>query len=170
VTVAARHGGGVRRVVDQFEEIVAAAAVAVIIASVGWGVITRYITAQPAAWASEVATLAFAWATFFGGAACVKYRLLPSIGILTDRLPPALQRAARACNHCVLLGFFAFMTWFGIRFAIDTWSSPSPVLRMPQTFLYGPVAFCSALMGVRYLQLLAGRRWTLDEDRETQVG
>ena len=62
------------------------------------------------------------------------------------------------------------MTWFGVRFAIDTWSSPSPVLRMPQTFLYGPVALCSALMAIRYLQVMAGRRWEVDEHRETHAG
>jgi TRAP-type C4-dicarboxylate transport system permease small subunit len=162
--------GRLARVVDQFEEIVASLAVAVIIGAVSWGVITRYVTAQPAAWASEIATLAFAWAIFFGGTACIKYRLLPTIDMLVDRLPAGLQRAICWTNHTLLLAFFAFMTWFGVRFAIDTWSSPSPVLRMPQTFLYGPVAFCSALMAVRYLQVLGGRRWDVDAHRETHAG
>lgn len=156
--------------IDQFEEIVASAAVAVIIASVSWGVITRYITAQPAAWASEIATLGFAWAIFFGSAACIKYALFPTIDMLVVRLPPWLQASVRLMNHALLLGFFAFMTWFGVRFAIDTWDSPSPVLRMPQTVLYGPVAFCSALMAVRYLQVLGGRRWHLAENRDTHAG
>ena len=49
-----------RRVGDQFEEIVACIALAAVVLAVTWGVVTRYITAQPAAWASEVATLAFA--------------------------------------------------------------------------------------------------------------
>lgn len=167
---AARPRGGVMRFVDQFEEIVAGIAVAVIIGAVSWGVITRYIVSQPAAWASEIATLAFAWAIYFGGAACVKYRLFPTIEMLTDRLPPVLQAATRWMNHLLLLAFFAFMTWFGVRFAIDTWSSPSPVLRMPQTFLYGPVAVCSALMAIRYLQVMGGRRWDVDEHRETHAG
>ena len=155
---------------DRFEETVAAAAVVVIIASVGWGVITRYVTAQPAAWASEIATLAFAWAVFFGAAACVKYRLHPSIEVLVDRLPAGARRAVRVFNHVLLLSFFGFMTWFGTRFAIDAWDSPSPVLRMPQTWLYGPVALCSALMAVRYLQVLAGREWAVDATRETNAG
>lgn len=167
---ATARRGTLARLADQFEETVAAVAVVVIIGSVSWGVITRYITAQPAAWASEVATLAFAWAIYFGGAACIKYRLLPSIDMLVDRLPRVPQRAARWLNHALLLGFFGFMTWFGVRFAIDTWDSPSPVLRWPQTFLYGPVALCSALMAVRYLQVLAGRRWDADEARETHAG
>ena len=156
--------------VDQFEEIVACIAVSVIVFSVSWGVVTRYITEQPAAWASEVATLGFAWAIYFGAAACIKYRLFPTIEMLVDRFPPVVQHAVRVMNHVLMLAFFAFMTWFGVRFAIDTWDSPSPVLRMPQTFLYGPVAFCSLLMAVRYLQVLGGRRWTLDENRDTHAG
>ncbi len=163
-------GGTAARLLDQLEETIAAVAVAVVIASVSWGVLTRYVTAQPAAWASEVATLAFAWCIYFGGAACVKYRLLPTIDMLVDRLPPGARRATRWLNHALLLAFFGFMTWFGTRFAIDTWDSPSPVLRMPQTFLYGPVAVASALMAVRYLQGLAGRRWDVDEARETHAG
>lgn len=161
---------GLATLVDRFEEIVAAIAVAVIIASVGWGVITRYVTEQPAAWASEIATLGFAWVVFFGAAACVKYRLHPAIEVLVERLPEGLQRAVRVFNHVLLLSFFGFMVWFGTRFAIDAWDSPSPVLRMPQTWLYGPVALCSALMAVRYLQVLAGRVWYLDAARETNAG
>lgn len=161
---------GLATLADRFEEIVAAMAVAIIIASVGWGVITRYVTAQPAAWASEIATLGFAWVVFFGAAACVKYRMHPAIEVLVDRLPPRVQKAVRLFNHGLLLSFFGFMAWFGTRFAIDAWDSPSPVLRMPQTWLYGPVALCSVLMAVRYLQVLAGREWQLDATRETNAG
>ena len=120
--------------------------------------ITRYITAQTAAWASELATLAFAWLVFFGASACIKYRLHPSIDMLVRRLPVSLQFAVRWFNHALLLSFFVFMTWFGARFAVAAWSNPSPVLRLPLAFLYGPVAFCFALMIVRYLQVLSRPR------------
>ena len=155
---------------DRFEETVAAAAVVVIVASVGWGVFTRYVTAQPAAWASEVATLTFAWLVYFGAAACVKYRLHPAIDILVDKLPEGQRRIVRIFNHVLLLSFFCFMTWFGMRFAIDAWDSPTPVLRLPQTLLYGPVALCSALMALRYLQVLAGGGAAADVTRETNAG
>ena len=156
--------------IDQFEEIIACTAVAVIVLSVSWGVVTRYITAQPAAWASEVATLGFAWAVFFGAAACIKYRLHPAIDVLTHRLPRVGQTLVRWFNHALLLAFYGFMTWFGIRFSVDTWDSPSPVLRMPQTFLYGPVAASSALMMVRTVQIIRGRSWQIDPTRETHAG
>jgi TRAP-type C4-dicarboxylate transport system permease small subunit len=43
-------------------------------------------------------------------------------------------------------------------------------MRLPLAWLYGPVAFCFALMIVRYLQILAGRTWSIDAERETHVG
>ena len=49
---------------------IAALAMIVTVLAVTWGVITRYVTAQPAVWASEVAAIAFAWLTFFGASAC----------------------------------------------------------------------------------------------------
>jgi len=159
-----------RRVGDQFEEIVACVALAAVVLAVSWGVITRYITAQPAAWASEVATLAFAWVVFFGATACIKYKLHPSIDMLAARLPRPLQLGVRWFNHALVLAFCVFMAWFGTRFAIDAWSNPSPVLRLPLTWLYGPVAFCFALMALRYLQVLRRGPWAIDADRETHVG
>ncbi|MCX7142192.1 MAG: TRAP transporter small permease [Proteobacteria bacterium] len=157
-------------VLDQFEEIVACVALASVILSVSWGVITRYITEQPATWASEVATLSFAWVVFFGATACVKYKLHPSIDMLVVRLPLPLQWCVRWLNHALVLGFCVFMAWFGTRFAIDAWSNPSPVLRLPLTWLYGPVAFCFGLMAVRYIQVLTRGAWLIEADRETYVG
>ena len=60
--------------------------------------------------------------------------------------------AAARINHVLLLGFFVFMVWFGARFAVDAWVTRSSVLGMPMTVLYGPIAFCFALMLIRYVQ------------------
>jgi TRAP-type C4-dicarboxylate transport system permease small subunit len=157
-------------VIDQFEDIVASVAVVVVILSVAWGVLSRYVTQQPAAWAGEIATLAFAWAVFFGAVACIKYHMHPTIDLLLNRLPRRLKLLAAGMNHALILGFCGFMVWFGTRFAIDAWDSPSAVLRLPLTWLYGPVAFCFGLMIVRYLQVLAGKTWHIDELRDTHAG
>lgn len=156
--------------VDQFEEIVASVAAVIVILSVTWGVLTRYVIAQPAAWASEIATLAFAWVVFFGASACVKYHMHPTIDLLVKRFPRRLRLLVAGMNHVLMLSFCGFMVWFGTRFAIDAWESPSAVLQLPLTWLYGPVALCFALMIVRYLQVLAGKVWFIDEDRDTHAG
>ena len=172
-TAAAPRSGpssGLRLLLDQFEEIVACLALVIVVASVSWGVVTRYITEQPAAWASEIATLGFAWVVFFGASACIKYHLHPTIDLLQVRLPGPLQRLVTWMNHLLLLGFFVFMVWFGTRFAIDALDTPTAVLRWPLTWLYGPIALCFALMIIRYLQVLRGRSWSIDSVRETNVG
>jgi TRAP-type C4-dicarboxylate transport system permease small subunit len=117
-----------------------------------------------------LATLAFAWVVFFGAAACIKYNLHPTIDLVVVRLPARLQQLIRWVNHALLFGFFGFMVWFGTRFAIDATGSPSAVLRLPLVWLYGPVALCFGLMAIRYLQVLRGRQWHVDADRETSIG
>jgi TRAP-type C4-dicarboxylate transport system permease small subunit len=137
---------------DHFEEAVASVALVVVVLATSWGVITRYITAQSAAWAAEVSTIGFAWVVFFGATACIKYRMHPAVDVQLGGLPPAIRTALTWLTHALLLGFFVFMTWFGTRFAIDNWNNPTSVLRAPLTWLYGPVAVSFALMIVRYVQ------------------
>lgn len=148
-----------RLLIRHFEEILASLALIVVIISVCWGVLTRYVTAQPAAWAGELAVLAFAWVVFIGASACFKYKLHPSIDMVTVLLPPTAAQGVRLVVHALVLGFCAYMVWFGVRFSIDAWDNPTSVLRWPLTVLYGPVTLGFALMMVRYIeQLLAERR------------
>lgn len=155
---------------DQFEEVIACIALIVVVTSVTWGVFTRYITEQPATWASEIATLSFAWLVFFGAAACMKYKLHPSIDMLVKQFSPTWQIIIRWLNHALVLGFCGFMAVYGGQFAWASWENPTPVLRWPLTFLYGPVAFCFALMAIRYIQVLIKGAWEIESERETYVG
>ena len=157
-------------VVDQFEELLACIALVMVVLAVSWGVVTRYITEQPAAWASEVATLGFAWLVFFGAAACIKYQLHPAIDMLVVRLATHWQVVFRWFNHLLLIGFFLFMAVFGGQFAWSSFGNPSPILRLPLTVLYGPVAVSFALMAVRYLQVAWGGPWAIEGERDTYVG
>jgi hypothetical protein len=85
--------------IDQFEEIVASVAVVVVILSVAWGVLSRYVTEQPSAWAGEVATLAFAWVVFFGATACIKYHMHPTIDLLVRIFPRGLRLVRHSLRH-----------------------------------------------------------------------
>ena len=138
--------------VDNFEEIVASAAVVVVVLAGVWGVVTRYITAQAAAWTIEISTISFGWVVFFGSVACFKYKMHPAVDVPLDRLPASVRHALVWLNHLLLLGFFIFMTLFGVRFSIDAWITRSTALELPMTVLYAPVALCFGLMFVRYLQ------------------
>ncbi|MFM8988419.1 MAG: TRAP transporter small permease, partial [Alphaproteobacteria bacterium] len=54
------------------EEIVACAAMVLVVLATAWGVFTRYVSAQPATWTAEIAATGFCWAIFFGSAAAFR--------------------------------------------------------------------------------------------------
>lgn len=76
-------------------------------------VVTRY-GGVPIYWIDESAIYAVVWLTFIGASAMTRLRLDFSVGILTERLPPAGVKAARAVAtvFTVLFGLtLAYMCW-----------------------------------------------------------
>ena len=133
------------------DEAVAIFALLVTVGAVGWGVITRYITAQPAVWASEVAAIAFAWLTFFGASACFRHNAHPSIDMLVQRLPARPQAIVRRGVDLLVAAFLAYFAWLGLSFSISAWENPTAVLRVPMTVVYAPVTLATLMMLGRHL-------------------
>lgn len=140
-----------RRALRAPDEVIAILALLVTVGAVGWGVITRYITAQPAVWASEVAAIAFAWLTFFGASACFRYNAHPSIDMLVQRLPARPQALVRRGVDILVAGFLVYFAWLGMRFSIAAWDNPTAVLRVPMTVVYAPVTLATLMMLARHL-------------------
>lgn len=154
-----------RILIDHFEELVAGVALVIVVASVVWGVVTRYVTSQPAGWTGEVSAIAFAWLTFFGASACFRYGAHPTIDMVTRTLSPQLQAAVRVFNHLLIVAFLLFLIGYGTMFSIDAWDNPTPILRLPLTVLYGPVTLGSLLMLIRYVEAVRHGPVALGEPR-----
>jgi TRAP-type C4-dicarboxylate transport system permease small subunit len=148
-----------RRAFDQLEEAIAGAALIVVVLAVCWGVITRYITAQPAAWASEVAAFAFAWCVFVGSAAVVKRGGHVSVDMLTNALPRRLRDGLAVAARLLGLGFCCVAALLAVDFSIRNYDNPSAVLRLPLSILYLAPATGFALMALRTVQGLIGHAW-----------
>ena len=140
-----------RQALHHPDEAIAAGALLVTVGSVGWGVVTRYVTAQPAVWASEVAAIAFAWLTFFGASACFRHNAHPSIDMLVGRVPAGPQRVVRLAVDLLVAAFLAYFCWLGLEFSIAAWDNPTAVLRLPMTVVYGPITLASLMMLARHL-------------------
>jgi len=147
-----------RRPIDYFEEVVSGTALVVVIAATCWGVVTRYITAQPAAWSSEVAAIAFAWLVFVGAAAGFKYGTHVTIDMLMVRLPRAIGRPLQAAADLLVLLFLLTVFVLAIEFSINAWDDPTAVLRLPRSVMYTSVVVGSLCMFIRYTHT-AWRRW-----------
>jgi TRAP-type C4-dicarboxylate transport system permease small subunit len=138
---------------DQVEDLVAGVAMVVVIGAVLWGVITRYVFPQPAAWSYEVATIGFAWLVFFGAAGGVRYRLHSDIDVFVALFPDTWQKAVALFNYVLLAAFFASLAVFFVIHAMDAHGSYTIALRLPRSVLYAPLAVASTLMLVRHLQV-----------------
>jgi len=147
-----------RRPLDYFEEVVSGAALVVVIAATCWGVVTRYITAQPAAWTGEVAAIAFAWLVFVGAAAGLKYGTHVTIDMLVVRLPRVIGRPLITAADLLVLMFLLTVFALAIEFSVDAWDDPTSVLRLPRSVTYAAVVIGSLCMLIRYART-AWRRW-----------
>ncbi len=152
-----RAGRWDARQLDIGEEVLASAALLVVVAAVCWGVLTRYVTAQPAAWAGEVAGMGFAWLVFLGAAAGFKRGLHVSIDLLTSRLPRPLERGLALLTQLGILAFAAYVAWLGVGFTLDNLDNPSPVLRVPQSIIYLAVTLGFLSIAIRQALHLARR-------------
>ncbi len=157
VTAGGRPRRYARLILDNVEEIISGAALLVVVASVVWGVLTRYVTRQPAPWTGELAAIAFAWVVFLGAAAGVKRRLHISIDLLVVRLPKALGGALQAAIDVGLLVFMLYVVRLGVGFTNANWDNPTSVLRLPLAIVYLSVTVGFALMAIRHGLLLVRR-------------
>lgn len=135
------------------EDVVAGVCMVLVVGAVLWGVLTRYVFPQPAAWSYEVATIGFAWLTFFGAAAGVRYRLHSDIDVFVAMFPPAWQRAVDLFNFWLLSAFFAALAIFFAFHAVDAHKSTTIALNLPRSIIYAPLAIASALMLLRHVQV-----------------
>jgi TRAP-type C4-dicarboxylate transport system permease small subunit len=142
-----------RRALDApVEDAIAGVALVVVVGSVLWGVLTRYLFAQPAAWSYEVATIGFAWLVFFGAAACVRYRAHADIDVLVAMFPPAWQRAVAIFNFWLLALFFGVLAvLFGLH-TVDAHKSTTIALNLPRSWIYVPLCLATVAMLVRHVE------------------
>jgi TRAP-type C4-dicarboxylate transport system permease small subunit len=146
----ARIGRGV----DKVEGAVVLSCVVLVVMSVLWGVLTRYVSQKPAAWTGEVASIAFCWAGFVGAAFIYGGNCHPRIFDSTT-ISSALPRQA--------LGSLSFVLQVVVLIAVAVLAvkqiginmiNPTAVLRLPGSIYYLPVAWFS----VSSLARLVARR------------
>ena len=141
----------------RWDEVVATAALIVIVLSITWGVISRYVLPQPATWTYEVASLAFAWLVFFGAIAGIRLGTHAAIAILVDALPYRFRVAIAWFNYVLLAALFAVLAWLFLQQALLNLDTHSVALHLSRAWYYGPLALASVGLFVQHL--LADRPW-----------
>jgi TRAP-type C4-dicarboxylate transport system permease small subunit len=142
------------------EQVLMNAGFVVLVVSICWGVLSRYVLETPATWVEEVSSIAFAWTTFLGAAEVQRRRKHVSVDVFTGMLP-GRYRSALSFAMTIFVALFCFyVAWLGWREALASGSAKTPMLGIPLSVTYIGLAFGFLLMGLRTLQPLAARLWS----------
>ena len=127
---------------------IAGAALIIMTAVIPYGVYTRKILNAAAAWPEPLSVLMMILFSFFGGAASYRANSHISVRILTDALPPAVQRVFSWFVDFCMAAICLFMLYWGLLLVQTVW---------PQTVAEFP--FLST--GITYLPIPVGGIITL---------
>lgn len=97
----------------RLEALVAGAFLVLMVVLIFLGGVARLV-GQPMNWTTDFATCLFAWACFLCADIAWRNNGLMSIELLTERLPPRLQRFCQYCNYAIIAGFLVYVIIAGI--------------------------------------------------------
>ena len=98
-----------------WEEIVAVIALMVMLCSILFNVIMRYLFRNPTSWADELAMICMAYVTFVGGAVAYKKNLHFGIDFLVDKFPLKVRMFIRRFFNLVYIFLFGYAAILGYR-------------------------------------------------------
>ena len=148
-----------RAALYRWEESLAVMALCVVVASVSYGVFTRYITETSATWATELASLSFTWVVFLGAAGAMRRGMHISVDAFTRLLSPRLSAALAWATDLLVLVFLGYALYLAITITIDASGRPSPVLRISFFWVYLAVVLgFGSMLVTQALNMLAKAR------------
>ncbi len=142
---------GIGRFTREAENAVVVTGIVIIVASVIWGVLTRYVSQKPAAWTGEVASIAFCWVGFIGAAYIYGGNSHPRIfdsTTISDLLP---RRALSFISVALQIAVLVAVCALALKQIRINMTNPTAVLRLPGSIYYLPVAWFSIASLIRLL-------------------
>jgi TRAP-type C4-dicarboxylate transport system permease small subunit len=130
-------------------------------------VVLRFTTDRSLLFVEEAARYLMIWLTFLGAGPVLRYGGHLGIETLQEHLPRHAA-AVRGTVFAVLLAFFAFMVWVGIRYAMFAWAQTTPVLGIPigAIYLAMPIGFALSILHLAMMAEPYVRRGALLADGE----
>ena len=85
-----------------------------------FGVFTRYVLGTGSQWPEPIAILLMMSFTFVGAAAAYRAGAHIAVSMLTERLPPVLQRAGKLLVHGLMIVICGFVVIYGTQLSLGT--------------------------------------------------
>jgi TRAP-type C4-dicarboxylate transport system permease small subunit len=115
-----------------------------VVGSVLWGVLTRYVSPRPAAWTGEIASIAFCWLGFLGATLIFRGDHHPRIFDPGSVGVPALRSTMLVLGGVVQIAVLVAVGILALKQIGINMANPTAVLRLPGAIYYLPIAWFSA--------------------------
>jgi TRAP-type transport system small permease protein len=144
-----------------FEEIITAVLLAVMIGSIGVSVVCRYMLKLPLSWTEEVVLLCMVWMCFLGASVVTKHQEHILIDFFIALAPRRLTKAMEIYCLVVITGVLVVLLWQGILLLEVTQDVTTIALGIPTMYMYAAIPVSALLMLVQNLRQLyaAIRSW-----------
>jgi TRAP-type C4-dicarboxylate transport system permease small subunit len=110
------------------------------------GVVFRML-GNSLSWYDEVASILLAWLTFYGSALASHKRSHISCPEIVDNFPPRLRKASAILTQCLVIIFFALLTWVGfIIMPILAGDSMTSLTAVPMNLVQSVVPISAAMI------------------------
>ena len=126
----------------------------VLVVAIVWGVLSRYVTRNPATWVEEVSSIAFTFAVFIGAAEVQRRGKHVSVDLVTSLLPQRLRRSLDFVAGALVVLYCFYVAWLGFKEAVASNSATTSMLNIPLSVPYGGLSLGFLLFGLRSLQRL----------------
>lgn len=144
----------VNQMVDHMIKFVMAVSGIVLLAVTFWQVVCRYILKAPLPWSQDIIRLSFTYLVFWGAAFCVREKANLNVDVLLTALPKRVGKLMEFAINLVLLGFFLFLFYMGIKFAGTGSSQTTSYLPISMTWYYMSIPSAAAFMVFYMVQIL----------------
>jgi TRAP-type transport system small permease protein len=129
----------------------------VLVCSIVWGVLSRYVTESPATWVEEVSSIAFTWVVFVGAAEVHRRGKHVRVDLLTSLLPAGIRAKQEAAVEIFVALYCFYAAWLGLQQTIASNSAYTSMLNIPLSVAYGGLTLGFVLMALRSVQRLLRR-------------
>ncbi len=140
------------KVLKEFDIIIAAIALIVLIASTFLGVIMRYFLNDPFIWLQEVQLWCFTWIVFFGGGAAFRAGAHVRIEVIVDRLPPVWRKVIHVFGYFTVMAILSYFMIYGAKLIVQLIQTErtTNILDIPYPIIYSAFPVGCGLMMVNY--------------------
>lgn len=139
------------------------AAMAIIIFA---NVCLRYLTDTSIDWAEEVARHMMIWLTFLGAGPVLRAGGHIAVENLQDAMPRQAAAWLRVLISTLMLGFFAFLIWYGVLYMERTQFQATAATQISFAYIYAAMPVGGALLVLHWLAgvrgYVADRSYTAD--------